>query len=164
MRPRGVRWRNPCCTRKGSYTSSIVFASSAIAAPIVLRPTGPPSNFSMIVLRMRASMSSRPKVSTSSRASACSAIDLVMTPFPLTCAKSRTRRSSRFATHDQLEILGRVEVEPLFDPEPRPHRRREHPEPRRGTDERERLDRHRDRLRLGALGESNVDLVVLHRG
>src|SRR5437867_12636989 len=51
-RPRGVRCRNPCCTRNGSYTSSIVVASSPIAAPMLFNPTGPPSNFSMIVLRI----------------------------------------------------------------------------------------------------------------
>ena len=43
------------------------------------------------------------------------------------------------------------------------HRRREHTEPRRRTDEREPLDRHRDRLRLGTFTQADVDLVVLHR-
>ena len=65
--------------------------------------------------------------------------------------------------HDQLEIIGRIEVEPLFDAEARAHRRGEHAESRRGADQRERLDRHRDRLRLRSLGQPNVDLVVLHR-
>src|SRR5687768_5380890 len=66
--------------------------------------------------------------------------------------------------HDQLEILGRVVIEPLLDAEARSHRWREHAEPRRRADERESLDRHRDRLCLRTFGQSDVDLVVLHRG
>ena len=42
MRPRGVRAMNPSCKRKGSYTSSIVPASSPVAAAMVSRPTGRP--------------------------------------------------------------------------------------------------------------------------
>ena len=98
MRPRGVRCRNPFCTRKGSYTSSIVSASSPTAAAMVPTPTGPPSNFSMIARRIRASISSRPNSSTSSIASASRATSRVMWPCAFTCAKSRTRRSSRLAT------------------------------------------------------------------
>src|SRR5687768_17360386 len=66
--------------------------------------------------------------------------------------------------HDQLEILGRVVIEPLLDAEARSHRWREHAEPRRRADERESLDRHRDRLCLRTFGQTDLDLVVLHRG
>src|SRR5262245_24108692 len=66
-------------------------------------------------------------------------------------------------THDQLEILSRIEVQTLLDAETRSHRRREHAESRGRADERELFNRHRDRLRLGSIGEANVDLVVLHR-
>src|SRR5262249_20120795 len=65
--------------------------------------------------------------------------------------------------HDQLEILGGIEVEPLLDAEPRAHRRRKHAEPSRRADERERLHAHRDRLRLWTFREADLNLVVLHR-
>jgi hypothetical protein len=70
----------------------------------------------------------------------------------------------RGAAHDELEIFRRIEVEPLFDAEARAHGRGEHTKPRRSSDERERLDRHCDSLRLGPVRQANVDLVVLHRG
>ena len=43
-RPRGVRLRNPCCSRNGSMTSSMVSFSSPIAAARVSWSTGPPLN------------------------------------------------------------------------------------------------------------------------
>ncbi len=46
-------------------------ASSPTATASVASPTGPPPNFSMMVVRIRASMSSSPNSSTLSRASAC---------------------------------------------------------------------------------------------
>ena len=67
------------------------------------------------------------------------------------------------APDDEVEVLGRVVVEPLHDAEPRAHRRRQHAEARRRADQRELLDRHRDRLRLGPFGQPDVDPVVLHR-
>src|SRR6185437_2763466 len=66
--------------------------------------------------------------------------------------------------HDFLEILHGIEVEPERNAESRTHGRREHPESRRGADERESLDRHRDRLRLGPFREPDVYPVVLHGG
>src|SRR2546429_3642078 len=66
-RPRGVRARKPCCMRNGSYTSSSVPGSSPTAAAMVVSPTGPPSNCSMMVFKIRPSMSSSPNSSTSSR-------------------------------------------------------------------------------------------------
>src|SRR5216684_3015139 len=80
QRPRGVRARNPCCMRKGSYTSSSVPASSPTAAAMVVSPTGPPSNCSMMVFRIRPSMSSRPNSSTSSRFNASTATAAVIFP------------------------------------------------------------------------------------
>jgi hypothetical protein len=68
------------------------------------------------------------------------------------------------ATHDQLERVLGVVVQPFDDAEARAHRRRQHAEARGRADEREVLDGHRDRLRLRPLAEPDVDLVVLHRG
>ena len=78
--------------------SSIASGSSLIAAASAFTPTGPPPNFSMIVSSSRRSTSSKPWASTSSSLSASCATLAVMAPFARTCAKSRTRRSSRFAT------------------------------------------------------------------
>ena len=64
MRPRAVRIRKPCWIRNGSSTSSMVPRSSPTAAARLSMPTGPPSNFSMIVSRScgpaRRSPSDRP--------------------------------------------------------------------------------------------------------
>src|SRR5690606_4313737 len=68
------------------------------------------------------------------------------------------------APHDDLgELFGVVEVEPLYDAEACAHRRGQQAEARGRTDQREALDRHRDRLRLGAVRETDVDAVILHR-
>src|SRR5690606_23054159 len=42
MRPRGVRWMNPCCSRYGSTISSMASRGSLRAAAMVSMPTGPP--------------------------------------------------------------------------------------------------------------------------
>src|SRR5690554_333171 len=42
MRPRGVRWMNPCWIRYGSTISSIASRGSLSAAAMVSMPTGPP--------------------------------------------------------------------------------------------------------------------------
>src|SRR5437899_9814689 len=79
-RPRGVRLRYPSCRRYGSYTSSIVSASSLTAAASVSSPTGPPPNLSVIARRRLRSRSSRPASSTSSAASASRATGRVTLP------------------------------------------------------------------------------------
>ena len=73
-RPRGVRARNPSRTRNGSYTSSSVSRSSPTAAATASMPTGPPPNVSRTTARMRRSIASSPRASTSRRASVCSTI------------------------------------------------------------------------------------------
>src|SRR5512140_1977813 len=65
--------------------------------------------------------------------------------------------------HDGFEMLGRVEVEALFNSEARAHGRREHSKTSRRADEGEFLDRHRDGLRLRTFGKADVDPVVFHR-
>ena len=78
-------------------------------------------------------------------------------------ARVDPRRDHRSrAMHDLLDLVHGVVVHPQLDPEARAQRSGEHPEPRRRADQREGLDRHGDRLRLGALGEPDVDLPVLH--
>ena len=47
--------------------------------------------------------------------------------------------------------------------EARAERRGQEPEPRRGADEREALEPHRQRLRVGAIGDAHVDAKFLHR-
>src|SRR6185312_7949098 len=79
-RPRGVRLRYPSCNRYGSYTSSIVSASSLTAAASVSSPTGPPPNLSVIARRRLRSRSSRPASSTSSAARASRATASVTFP------------------------------------------------------------------------------------
>ena len=75
----------------------MVLASSPVLAASVSRPTGPPPNFSIIVLSIVRSTWSRPSSSTSSMFSASRAMSTVIWPSPFTCAKSRTRRISRLA-------------------------------------------------------------------
>ena len=77
MRPRAVRIRKPCWIRYGSITSSSVPRSSPTAAAMLSMPTGPPSNFSMIVSRNLRSSVSKPCGSTSSRSSAAPATRLI---------------------------------------------------------------------------------------
>ena len=96
--PFGVRLINPFFTRYGSYTSSIVPASSPIAAAKVSSPTGPPENFSMMAYRIFLSFWSSPMESTSSKSRANFATSSVMRPSYFTCAKSRTRFRKRFAS------------------------------------------------------------------
>ena len=78
--------------------SSMASFSSLIAAAMLFSPTGPPPNLSMIARSSRRSASSNPLASTSSIFSAPRATSRVMRPSARTCAKSRTRRSSRLAT------------------------------------------------------------------
>ena len=94
IRPRGVRFRNPCCIRYGSSTSSIVSRSSLMAAARLSTPTGPPSNFSITDKSNFLSITSRPMLSTSSIVSAESATTWLIVPSALTSAKSRTLRKS----------------------------------------------------------------------
>jgi hypothetical protein len=61
------------------------------------------------------------------------------------------------------ELVGRIEAEPLHQAEAGPHRRREHAEARGGTDQREALQRHRDRLRVRPFGDPDVHPEVFHR-
>ena len=77
--------------------SSMASVSSLMAAARAPTPTGPPSNLSMMVRRSLRSTSSKPWSSTSSSAHASRATAAVMSPSARTCAKSRTRRSRRFA-------------------------------------------------------------------
>src|SRR5678809_1813975 len=58
--PLGVRCKKPSWIRNGSYTASNVAGSSPTAVAIVVIPTGPPLNFSMIVRRILLSISSSP--------------------------------------------------------------------------------------------------------
>src|SRR3984957_1613117 len=97
MRPRAVRIRKPCWMRKGSVTSSSVPRSSPSAAARLSMPTGPPSKRSMIASRSLRSSVSKPSRSTSRRSSAAFATASSMRPSARTWAKSRTRRSRRFA-------------------------------------------------------------------
>ena len=78
--------------------SSMASFSSLIAAAMLLSPTGPPPNLSMMACNSRRSASSKPLVSTSSIFSASRATSRVIRPSARTWAKSRTRRSSRLAT------------------------------------------------------------------
>ena len=99
-RPRGVRLIRPCWSRYGSKTSSIVSASSPIATASVESPTGPPANLVAHQLEELSGRGGRgPTRSTSSNSSA-SEDELANRRGhgPLTSAKSRTRRNSRFTT------------------------------------------------------------------
>ena len=96
-RPRGVRVKKPSCIRYGSYTSSMVEASSPVMALSVSSPTGPPPNLSIIVVSIARSSFSRPSSSTSSMSMPCRATSSVITPPARICAKSRTRLSMRLA-------------------------------------------------------------------
>ena len=165
--------------------------SSPTAAAIVPIPTGPPSNFSMIVRRMRESMSSARAGRRRASGARCSATLWLIMPSARTCAKSRTRRSRRLATRAcrasvaaisavppaSIATLStsavrrtivsrsgdRIVVQALLDPEPRAQRRRQHAETGGRADEREPLDRHRDGLRLRPVRQADLDLEVLHR-
>ncbi len=76
----------------------------------------------------------------------------------------RHAENARRAADDLLDVLVRVEVEPVDDPEPRAQRRRQQAGARRRTDERELLQRHLHRARARTLPDDDVELVVLHRG
>ena len=89
MRPRAVRIRKPCWMRNGSSTSSMVPRSSPMAAARDSTPTGPPSNFSMMVSSSRRSMRSKPFGSTSSMSMAARAVGLVDAPAALHLGDSR---------------------------------------------------------------------------
>ena len=65
---------------------------------MVSSPTGPPSNFSITARSNLRSISSRPTASISRRASPSTAVFSPIVPSPTTWAKSRNRRSRRFAT------------------------------------------------------------------
>jgi len=95
--PLGVRCRNPSCIRKGSYTSSSVPDSSPTAVAMVVIPTGPPLNLSMMVVRILLSISSKPNSSTFNALRPCCVQPKSITPLPNTMAKSRMRRNNPFA-------------------------------------------------------------------
>ena len=65
-------------------------ASSPTAVAIVVMPTGPPLNFSMIVSRILLSISSRPYSSTFNAFNACCVMARSTTPLLNTWAKSLT--------------------------------------------------------------------------
>ena len=88
--PLGVRCIKPSCIKKGSYTSSSVPASSPTAVAMVVMPTGPPLNFSMMVERIRLSISSNPCSSTFNAFNACCVMPRSISPSFNTCAKSLT--------------------------------------------------------------------------
>ena len=94
--PRGVRFINPSFIKNGSYTSSMVPASSPTAVAMVVIPTGPPLNLSIIQYKMRLSISSNPYSSIFSAFNACFVMSISIFPVPFTWAKSRTLRKSEF--------------------------------------------------------------------
>ena len=61
-----VRSRNPSCSRYGSYTSSIVSASSLVDAAMVSKPTEPLPNLSMMASGTCRSAPSKPSSFTRS--------------------------------------------------------------------------------------------------
>ena len=113
------------------------------------------------------------------------------TPLPRTSAKSRTRRSSRFATRgvprerpaisvapiglelhveqlgragqDRGQLIGVVEVEVRGEPEPVAKRARQQARSSRRTDEGEGRQVERDRGRARPFADDDVDPEVLHR-
>ena len=172
--------------------SSIASRSSLIAAARLPTPTGPPSNFSMIVRSSRRSISSKPCSSTSSSGSAASrhvGRDVARRRAPArsrapaaaagsrraacraSAARSRARHRASIGTPriraERRTISSMssslVEIEPVDDAEARAQRRGQQPRARRRADEREALDRHLDRPRARALPDHDVELVVLHR-
>ena len=95
--------------RNGSYTSSIVPASSPTAVAMVVMPTGPPLNFSIMALKMRLSISSKPFLSTFRASKAFFATAMLIFPSERIWAKSLTRLRSRFAIRGvPLERRGRT--------------------------------------------------------
>ena len=74
--------------------------SSPTAVAIVLIPTGPPLNFSIMASSILLSISSNPCSSTFNAFSACCVIPISTIPSFNTCAKSRTR------LNNPLAILG----------------------------------------------------------
>ena len=114
-----------------------------------------------------------------------------MWPSARTCAKSRTRRSSRLATRgvprerlrdlhrrvivdrhaedsgrapdNLLDVVLAVVVEPMDDAEAGAQGRRQQARARRGADERVRLERHLHGARAGPLPDHDVEHVVFHR-
>ncbi len=67
------------------------------AVAMVVNPTGPPLNLSMMVQSILLSISSRPYLSIFRASRANCAISVSMLPEPFTWAKSRTRRSNALA-------------------------------------------------------------------
>ena len=171
--------------------SSIASFSSLIAAAIVLRPTGPPPNLSMIVRSSLRSISSKPCSSTSSSfRPACGDVErdravrahlrvvADAAQQPVGDARRAARppgdlgrggvvdrhvENPRRAADDLLEIRRRVELQPVDDAEARSQRRGQQARPRRRADEREALEPHLHRPRARPLADDDVDLVVLER-
>jgi hypothetical protein len=169
----------------------MVSASSPTACARLSRPTGPPPNFSITASSSLRSITSRPSTSTSSILSAASATLFETVPSPLTCAKSRTRRSRRLATrgvprercaisvapasssstfeqargalHDLRQVLVRVELQARDDAEAVAQRVGQHAGARGGAGERERRQVELDRARRRALADHDVELEVLQR-
>ena len=86
-------------------------------------------------------------------------------PRDLARAISRHRHAehARAASHDQLQLLGRVEIQPYRNAEAVAQRRRQQPGARGGADEREfgEIDLHRARRRTFA--DDEIELEILHR-
>ena len=172
--------------------SSMASFSSLMAAAMLLSPTGPPPNLSMIVRSSLRSTSSNPCSSTSSSFKAASATSSVIVAVgahlrvvadppqqpvrdPRRPARApgdlrrggivdRHGEDSRRAAHDLFEVGGAVELEPVHDAEPRAQRRGQQPGARRRADQRELLERHLHRARARTLADDDVELVVLERG
>src|SRR5581483_4884290 len=130
---------------------------------------------------------SMPCSSTSNMRSAPSTMPTVRRPSPFISAKSRARRSNRFAmrgvprerrdggrfarhaenaggTLDDARELGlAVELEAQHDAEAIAQWRRQQPRARRGADQRKRRKIELDRAGGGPLADDDVELVVLHR-
>ena len=75
----------------------------------------------------------------------------------------RQPKDARGARDDALDVLDRVELEPLHDAEPVAQRRSQKPGTRRRADQRERRQVELDRARGRALADHDVELKVLHR-
>src|SRR5512139_3733065 len=128
--------------------SSMASFSSLMAADRLLRPTGPPSNFSMIVRSRRRSISSKPCSSTWRSASVAHAPQQAVDD-ALRAARAAGdlvggslvddhAEDARRAAHDFLEIGARVEIQAVDDAEARAQGRGQESGARGGPDERER--------------------------
>ena len=76
----------------------------------------------------------------------------------------RDAEDLRRAAHDPREVVRRVGLEAVLDPEAVAQRRRQQPRAGRGADERERRQVERHDLRPGALPDRDRQPPVLHRG